>query len=162
MNCRDIEELLMQYAFDELSEEELDSIESHLEQCEHCTAELKKNQAVYRFTKKLRESAPYDKNRAGSISTIIKELDPAKQEPVYRLMPNRIVRWSTSAAAIFLVGLFLVQQVEMKQSLKNLEAKMHQRVNTASPLTTDYIIPEITSLSEDKIILLIKEYHVAY
>ena len=158
MNCKDYEELLMRLPFNELSEEEAERLRKHLEVCEHCNAELRKNEAVYRLTQSLKASAPEDEKKAESIRNIINTLVPRPREPFRRLMPNRTVRWIINAAAIFLVGLFLVQQVEMKQRLRSLDAKITSSAVADPPPAREYAFPELTSLPEDRLILLIEEY----
>ncbi len=168
MNCKYFQDLLIQLPYHELNREEISLLENHLKGCETCRAELKDNEQLMEFSKILRESIPSDKNQQESIQHILKEINNSFYKPNFirnigeiTLKPNflfRAFQIAINVAALFLIGLFLIQQLEIKKELENLQSKIAIQGIMFRQKRLPVDIKEFTNLSDDQIEHLIKEY----
>jgi len=168
MNCKYFQNLLIQLSYHELNEEKIGLLENHLKICENCRAELKENEQLKVFSKILSKSVPNDKNQQESIRHILKEVDNSLSRPVAignieetNVKNNfiyRTFRIAINVAAVFLMGLFVFQQIEIKRDLEN----MHTKIDAQGIMNIQKKLPinmnEFISLSDDQVEVLIQEY----
>lgn len=132
MDCKYYQELLIQLPFGELNQEETELVESHLKTCEKCSSELEKNRQLFMFSQKLSAHLPEDTNKPGAIDAILKKIEPQQKRQDQPYSSYRIFQIVINAAAVFLIGLFLVQQMEMKQKLDTLNMKVETQIHSPS------------------------------
>jgi hypothetical protein len=124
MECKDYQDLLIQLPFEELSPEEKALLENHLKSCDKCTAKLESNQQLFGLIKKLKTSIPEDNKKETNINSILKKINIPQKIWHQSNMRYRTLRIITNAAAVFLIGLFLFQQMEIKRNLKDLNERV--------------------------------------
>lgn len=169
MECKDYQDLLIQLPYNELNEEETTLLKNHLKNCKKCSAELKRNEQLFELTRKLGIHIPEDHEKQETINSILNKIKPPEKLQTRQNINYRIIRVVINTAAIFLIGLFLFQQMEMKRNLESLNAKVQSRDNNSLNNTTKAEL-EITSLltdpafqkhfniSEDQILEVIENY----
>ncbi len=168
MNCKYFRYLLMQLPYNELNKEETGLLESHLKECESCRAELKDNELINTFSNLLSESIPSDKNQQQSIQNILEKINsPHSRKDVPDKLEGSVskpdliyhaFRMAINIAAVFLIGLFLLQQIEIKRKLENLQSKITEADKTVQQKKLPASIQDFNSLSDSQIELLIREY----
>jgi hypothetical protein len=127
MDCKDFQELLIQFPYNELNKEETILLRNHLENCKNCSAELKRNEELSDITIKLRSYVPQDHEKKENIHSILSEVKSSKK-PHSRNSENfRLFRIIVNTAAVFLIGLFIFQQIEINRSLEQLNRKVESQ-----------------------------------
>lgn len=169
MRCKDYQKLLVQLPYEELSQEEKVLLEDHLKSCEKCTAELLSFQQLFKFTRKLSTSIPKDKNKINTIESILKEISNPPRISHQQIIGYRPLQIIINSAAIFLIGLFLFQQVQIKRNLKDLNVRIEIQnhstsynkslndIEIASYLGESKLLEQL-EISEDEILDLINDY----
>jgi hypothetical protein len=167
MDCDTIRELLLQMPYNELGQEEKDRVRDHLKTCAACRNELRDHERVKEFSKTLHLSAPADDRRAESIHKILEAInrEPQREDKTRKIQMiparnnlYRIFRIVTNLAAVFLIGLFFYQQIEIKKNLENLQSIIDLQDKYSSEKKNPFTTIEFTSLPDDQIKLLIREY----
>ena len=158
MKCKDYQKLLVQLPYEELSQKEKVLLENHLKSCEKCNAELERNQQLFELTRKLRVSIPEDKDKENTIQSIFEEINMPQKIHHRQSVSYRTLRIIINTAAVFLIGLFLIQQIKIKRNLVSLQSKIEtlDQVNHYQ----DHIPNnrECINLSENQLELLVNEY----
>ncbi len=157
MDCKYYQELLIQLPYDELNEEETELVENHLKSCGKCRTELEKNRQLFKFSQKLGTSLPQDENKQKTLDAILKKIESPHKKQDQQFTSYRILRIVINAAAVFLIGLFLVQQMEMKRNLDNLSVKVETQINSPSEIKSNEI--EFTSFLDDP--GLLKQFNIS-
>lgn len=158
MDCKDYQDLLIQLPFNELNEEETAFLMNHLNSCEKCSAELKRNKQLVEFTRKLSLNVPENHEKHENIISILNETK-SQSSLQYRKPANyRIIRIVINTAAVFLIGLFLFQQMEMKWNLENLNAKIENQNQTNFQNDLPISIKQFAQLDDNQIDRLLSEY----
>ena len=144
MKCKDYKNLLIQLPYNELSEEEAALLKDHLQHCEKCSSVLIKNKKLFELTERLSIPVPEDNEKQAALNSILYKIKQPKKLPSYQYINYRIIRIVINAAAVFLIGLFLFQQMEMKRNLESLNTKVQSH---SYSLLKDHesIVMEITS-----------------
>ncbi len=124
MECKDYQDLLIQFLYEEISPEERVLLESHLKNCEKCTVELERNKQLFKLTRKLRTTIPKDEKKENTINSIFKEINAFQKIRHPQIISYRTLRIIINAAAVFLIGLFLIQQMQIKRNLKDLKVRI--------------------------------------
>jgi hypothetical protein len=158
MDCKDYQDLLIQLPYNELDQQKTTLLKKHLESCERCAAEHESNQQLYEFTKKLSASVPVDEDRQTSIDTILDEIGHSKEIRDRKIISYRALKVVMNTAAVFLIGLFLFQQVEMKRNLENLNARIENQPQNNFQNNLPVSIKQFTQLDDNQIERLLSEY----
>lgn len=169
MECKDYQDLLIQLPYNELGEEETILLKDHLKSCEKCSAELKRNEQLFELTRKLGLHIPEDHEKQETINSILNKIKHPEKPQTRQNINYRIIRVIINTAAIFLIGLFLFQQMEMKRNLENLNAKIqsHKFSYSTNDETTELEIisfienPALQkhfNIPEEQVLEIIKNY----
>lgn len=158
MECKDLQELLIQLPFNELNEEETALLKDHLNSCEKCSVELKRNKQLVEFTRKMSVIVPEDNKKQENINSILNEIKSPKKIQSRKPFNYRIIRIVINTAAVFLIGLFLFQQMEMKRNLENLNARIENQNQTNFQTDLPISIKQFTQLDDNQIKRLLSEY----
>jgi hypothetical protein len=158
MDCKYYQDLLIQLPYNELSKEETTLLKNHLEVCDECREELEMNQNLSRFSKKLSTSVPVDETKEASINSILSEIYSSRKIRMLRINNYSMFRTITNAAAVFLIGLFLIQQIEIKRNLASLQSKIEVQDQGTKSQNRIPNNREFTSLSDNQLELLVNEY----
>ncbi len=148
MECKDYQDLLIQLPYNELDEEETILLKDHLKSCEKCSAELKRNVQLFELTRKLGAHIPEDHEKQETINSILNKVKSPEKLQTRQHINYRIIRVLINTAAVFLIGLFLFQQMEMKRNLESLNDKV-QSHKYSYPNNDESIELEITSFLEN-------------
>ena len=171
MECKDFQELLIQFPYDELNEDEAKLLKDHLKSCEQCLAELKSNQQLFKFTSGLKLQTPGDSEKQKSIQAILNKLKIPQKTRSRQHVDYRIIRIALNTAAVFLIGLFVFQQIEIKRNLESLNTKVQTQENSlvkknapAEHEITSYLkdpaIQRQFNISENEFLELIENYQL--
>lgn len=165
MDCKAYQDLLIRLPYGELSNLESNEVIDHVKECSECATVLEENQNLYHFTEKLSTKNPINIDQKKSIEKIVSEINSLENQtrtnqfrPLKKISGLRLVRILVNTAAVFLVGLFFIQQIEIKRNLVNLQAKIevqNQESHREDPILYG---KEFTSLSDNQLEILVKEY----
>lgn len=158
MDCKDYQDLLIQLPYNELSKEETTLLRNHLDSCEKCLAELKRNEKLFEFTRQMSLIVPEDYEKQENINSILHKIKSPKKLQSPRRDNYRIIRIVINVAAVFLVGLFLIQQIEIKRNLASIQSKIEVQDQVNQSQEGLPYNREFTSLSENQLELLVNEY----
>lgn len=169
MRCIDYQKLLVHLPYEELSQEEKVLLENHLKGCEKCTIELLRYEQLFKFSKKLSTSIPKDNNKENTIKSILKKTSNPPRISHQQKISYRPLQIIINSAAIFLIGLFLFQQVQIKRNLKDLNVRIEIQnhstsynkslndIEIASFLGESKLLEQL-EISENEIVDLINDY----
>ncbi len=157
MDCKYYQDLLIQLPYNELNQEETHLIENHLNSCEKCRAELEKNRLLYKFSQKLGNSFPQDENKQKNLDAILKKIESPHIKQDQQLKSYRLLRIVINAAAVFLIGLFLLQQMELRRNLDMLSSKVETQINSPSEIQLNDF--ELSSFLDDP--GLLKQFNIS-
>ena len=165
MDCKAYQDLLIQLPYGELSKLEHDQLMSHVQECSSCTALLEENQFLYQFTEILSTKNPINSGKNESIANILSEINSLENHirisqirPFRKVSGLRFIRVLVNTAAVFLVGLFLIQQIEIKRNLRSLQSKIEMQNQVEQIQESPTYNKEFTGLSDHQLGLLVKEY----
>ena len=159
MECNEYLDLLIQYPFNELEEVEAALLNDHLKSCEKCLAELKKYEQLFEFTGKISAMVPEDKEKQENINSILNKIKSPGKLQSRQPINYRIIRIVINTAAIFLIGLFLFQQMEIKRNLQNLNTRIENQYQNNLQNDIPVSIKEITRLDDRQIERLLLDYN---
>lgn len=165
MDCKAYQNLLIQLPYSELSKSEHNQVMDHVKECNECATVLEKNQLLYQFTEKLRTKDPINPGKDESIDEILSAINSLENQgrttqfrPFRKVSGLRIIRVLVNTAAVFLVGLFLIQQLEIKRNLQSLQSKIEVQNQIDQRHDPVLYEKEFASLSDNQLELLVKEY----
>ena len=159
MNCEAFEKWIYLYYEGELSPNEKEQLSAHLSVCKSCSEKLAKNLELKDLVIELRKTKPENSRAEEARNNILQRISlmpvqnynnrgwkrnliPGVAHPVFRML--------STAAAIFLLALFVRQQLEIKRELETLRVKMEQK-NRPDNLTTSMSF-------NDSSLLLLKDH----
>jgi hypothetical protein len=133
MQCRDYKKLLIHYKMGELDNKKENLLAKHLKECETCREFQKEIKLLASVTEKLKKIEPYNEQKAESISLIMNRISRMKKPRLYKSnsrlknevsgIPITVFRYVLNSAAIFLLGLFIYQQIEIRKDIDQLKLK---------------------------------------
>lgn len=139
MNCESFEKWIYLYKNGELTFAEKTRLNAHLSTCKTCSAKFGKIPELQSFLKKLKDVQPGN-DKAQEIKNNILQKISVSHDPNYSIEPilrrrislisHPVFRFITTAAAIFLLALFIRQQIEIKKELQILRSKLEQNDKT--------------------------------
>ncbi|WP_075342951.1 HEAT repeat domain-containing protein [Tenacibaculum agarivorans] len=112
MECREIKDRLMAYAMDEISEEEKQQIDHHIESCKGCVQELEETIAFLNVLNTVKEEQPSTQLKENFEALLEDEINK-EERPVLRLSFTR--EWTTfvkvAASILVVLGSFFLGKV---------------------------------------------------
>ncbi len=139
MKCADYQELLYLKENSELTPEESELLLKHLQECPVCRNESAHRETHRQFADLLRKSSIEDQKRAGTIEKILASIEtgsdeqmhiiPAKKNRLQYSLISRIL----NIASIVLLGIFLLQQMDMRRKVSAMERELLERKERGIP-----------------------------
>jgi hypothetical protein len=109
MNCKEIEKDI--YLYDELTDTEKRSVDSHLQQCEACKKLFEIAQSHQAVIQKLSGYKPQPENYSKITSSIMQAIDvPLNQNILTKFFEGLFVRYTFLTASLVLIIFFLIEQ----------------------------------------------------
>jgi hypothetical protein len=147
MKCNEIKNKMMEFLFNELSEDENKLIKNHIKSCKECSAELESFNSTVKAMEKWPEIEPEEKMvfvapKTGLIENVKKLFQSKSKRP-------GVLRWTGRLAVAAIVLAILVFRSEISYYEGQFSLKIGSNQETTLPTSSPEMVNEIKKLQND-------------